>query len=60
MTKGQHVHKTKQNNTTETQKRYRAIQYIIKILTHTSTIMYWCGLKIAHNSAARILQKSCM
>ena len=37
MTKGQYVHKTKQKNTTGTQKKYRAIQYVIKILTHTST-----------------------
>ena len=37
ITKGQYVHKTKQNNTTGTQKKYRAILYTIEILTHTST-----------------------
>ena len=37
ITKGQYVHKTKQNNTTGTKKKYRAIHYTIKISTHTST-----------------------
>ena len=32
----QYVHKIKQNNTTGAQKKYRAIQYTIKISTHTS------------------------
>ena len=37
ITTGQYVHKTKQNDTTGTQKKYRAIQYTIEISTDTST-----------------------
>ena len=37
ITKGEYVHKTKQNDTTGVQKKYRDILYTIKILTHTST-----------------------
>ena len=39
--------------------KYRAIQYTIEISTHTTSTT-WCGLNISYNSAARILQQSCM